>query len=74
MVMSPVGLISKNYCAGEDQQQFSSQQSVNGDSADILVLKLGCNKRSAYIGRPTPPLEEEAPFRNTNVSRREQKS
>jgi hypothetical protein len=25
MVMSPVGLGTKNHCAGEDQQQFSSQ-------------------------------------------------
>jgi hypothetical protein len=34
-----------------------------------------CNKRSAYTERPTPPLvEEEAPFLNTYMSRREQKS
>jgi hypothetical protein len=28
MVMSPVGLGTKNHCAGEDQQQRSTQQSV----------------------------------------------
>jgi hypothetical protein len=33
------------------------------DSADILVLKLQCNKRSASTERPTPLLvEEETPF------------
>jgi hypothetical protein len=26
--MSHVGLVTKNHCAGEDQQQFSSQQKV----------------------------------------------
>jgi hypothetical protein len=40
-----------------------------------LLLKLRCNKRSAYTERPTPPLiEEEAQLLNTYMSRREQNS
>jgi hypothetical protein len=36
------------------------------------VLKLRCNKHSVSTERPTPPLvEEEAPFLNTYMSRRE---
>jgi hypothetical protein len=76
MVMSPVGLGTKNHCAGEGQQQFSSQsvrQEIKGarcpqgpgrcDSANILVLKLRYNKRSASTERPTPPLVgDEVPF------------
>jgi hypothetical protein len=39
------------------------------------VLKLQYNKRSAYTERLTPSfVEEEAPFRNTHMSRRKQKS
>jgi hypothetical protein len=30
MVMSPVGIGTKNHCAGEDQQQFSSQSESSG--------------------------------------------
>jgi hypothetical protein len=30
MVMGPMGLGTKNRCAGEDQQQFSSQSVFNG--------------------------------------------
>jgi hypothetical protein len=41
----------------------------------LLLLKLRCNKRSAYTERPTLPLvEEEASFINTYMTRREQKS
>jgi hypothetical protein len=52
-----------------------NQSAERCDSADILVLKLLCNERSAYTERPTPPLvKEEAPLLNTCMSRREQKS
>jgi hypothetical protein len=34
MVMSPVGLGTKNYCAGEGQQQFVSQ-SVSQSALEI---------------------------------------
>jgi hypothetical protein len=36
--MSPVGLGTKNYCAGEDQQQFSSQSAVRE------LLRFSCCK------------------------------
>jgi hypothetical protein len=39
-----------------------------------LILKLWCNKCSAYTERPTPPLVEENPLLNRYMSRREQKS
>jgi hypothetical protein len=35
MVMSPVGVRTKNHCAGEGQQQFSSQEIV-GYSTRLL--------------------------------------
>jgi hypothetical protein len=36
---------------------------------------MGCNNRSAYTERPTPALvEEETPFLNTYMSRKEIKS
>jgi hypothetical protein len=38
MVMSPTGLETKNNCAGEGQQQFSSQQSeLTVGGASVLV-------------------------------------
>jgi hypothetical protein len=39
MVVSPVGLETKNYCAGEGQQQFSSQSAdriKTNDRPDLL--------------------------------------
>jgi hypothetical protein len=63
MVMSPLGFGIKNHCAGEGQQQFSSQEFVKR-----------YNKHSAYIeGLISPLVEDEAPFLNTYISRREQK-
>jgi hypothetical protein len=38
MVVSPVGLGTKNHCAGEGQQQFTSQ-SVSYVSSDVQVLQ-----------------------------------
>jgi hypothetical protein len=35
--------------------------------ADILVLKLRCNKRSAYIERPTPPSSKRRPHFETRT-------
>jgi hypothetical protein len=49
---------------------FRSQVPTFRDSADILVLKLRCKKRSAYTESPTPPLiVEEAKFVNTYISK-----
>jgi hypothetical protein len=51
MVMSHVGLGTKNHCAGEDQQQLTG---------------LWYTKYSAYAKTPSPPLiEEEAPILKT---------
>jgi hypothetical protein len=38
MVMSPMGLGTKNHYAGEGQQQFSSQSVVKQSSAEELVM------------------------------------
>jgi hypothetical protein len=54
-----------------------SMRTMPSDSKIWLdaVLKLRCNNRSAYIERPMPLLvEEEAPFLNSYMSRREQNS
>jgi hypothetical protein len=55
MIMGSVGLETKDHCAGEDQQQFSSQ----------LV-----RPTEQYTERPTSPLfEEVALLLNTYMSR-----
>jgi hypothetical protein len=43
MVMSPVGLGTKNYCAGEGQQQFTSQSVIK-----VLI-------RAGLTGLPAKP-------------------
>jgi hypothetical protein len=44
------------------------------DSADILVLKLRCNKRSAYTERPAPPSSKRRPNFQTHACLRENKN
>jgi hypothetical protein len=62
---SPVGLGTKNHCAREGQQQFSSQR-----------IAKRCNKRSASAGRPTPPfVKKRAPFlKHVHVFERKKES
>jgi hypothetical protein len=57
MAMSSAGLSRKDHCAGEAQQQFSSQL---------------MEKATAEEDRPPPLGEEELPLLNTHSSRREQ--
>jgi hypothetical protein len=57
--MSPVGLGTKNPCAGEASSNLAVNQ---GPSC------LRCNKRRACTERPTPPLvDQEAPTSTTRT-------
>jgi hypothetical protein len=56
MIMSPMGLRTKNDCSGEGHQQFTRPDPENNKTPVM----------NYYSERPNPPLvEEEVPFENT---------
>jgi hypothetical protein len=71
-----MGLQTKTDCTMQWQKEHRAHGDLDScESADILVLKLRCNKHSAYTERPTPPLvEEETLLLSTYMSGGEQKS
>jgi hypothetical protein len=62
--MSPVGLGTKNHCAGEDQQQFSTQSASRKllwfSHCELLLLEAGSRRQGKFRNPEEgecPPLE-----------------
>jgi hypothetical protein len=63
MAVSPVGLGTKNHCAGDDQQQITGERVE--PVSEWVPARVNPSRRGVTSGISPPLVEEEVPFQNT---------